>query len=187
MYIEEYPNALPDSVCDQLITEFNAKKKHWRFTDNEVRKDYALQIELFQSMWPLRDQVEESLRAGFNSFCEKWEMKCHFSHVKNPGYKMQMSTTGGGFTFWHSEQGSDEQMIGRFAVWMYYLNDDFEGGETAFKFQNIKFKPKKGTLLIWPAGYTHMHRGEPNLVGTKYILTGWFRYPSPPDPRFHNK
>ena len=34
-------------------------------------------------------------------------------------------------------------------------------------------KPVKNQLLIWPAGYTHTHRGNPPISGAKYILTGW--------------
>ena len=28
-------------------------------------------------------------------------------------------------------------------------------------------------MVIWPAGFTHCHRGNPPLDRDKYILTGW--------------
>ena len=34
--------------------------------------------------------------------------------------------------------------------------------------------PEVGKLLIWPAGFTHMHRGNPPLEGEKMYITGWF-------------
>lgn len=66
------------------------------------------------------------------------------------------------------------QHSARVAVWMFYLNDDFEGGETEFLYYKKRINPSKGTLLIWPAGLTHCHRGGLVLSGTKYVITGWF-------------
>ena len=59
-------------------------------------------------------------------------------------------------------------------AWMVYLNDVEEGGETEFLYQKRKVKPKKGTILIWPGGYTHLHRGNPPM-SDKYIATGWWQ------------
>ena len=54
-----------------------------------------------------------------------------------------------------------------------YLNDVPAGGETEFLYQGIRIQPKKGTTIIFPAAYTHMHRGNPPLGCTKYIATTW--------------
>ena len=59
---------------------------------------------------------------------------------------------------------------------MVYLNDDCEGGETEFNYLSKRVKPKKGTLLMWPTGFTHTHRGGMVVSGNKYILTGWIYY-----------
>ena len=61
----------------------------------------------------------------------------------------------------------------RAIVYMLYLNDNFEGGETEFRFQQHKEIPEQGKLVIWPAGYTHTHRGAMLLSGSKYIANGW--------------
>ena len=56
---------------------------------------------------------------------------------------------------------------------MFYLNDVQEGGETEFFYQDLKIKPKKGTMVIAPAGFTHTHRGNKPISNDKYILTSW--------------
>lgn len=178
-FIEEYHNAFSNELCDLLIEEFEKRKEHIRFTENEIRSDYALQLEAFESLTSLCDVVKGKLNHCWEQFARKYEIKNEFNYIMSPSIKLQKSVTGGGFTYWHHEQGSDPRMIGRFGVWMVYLNDDFEGGHTGFKHQHMSYKPRKGTCLIWPAGYTHRHRANPDLVGTKYILTGWFRYPTP--------
>jgi len=37
-----------------------------------------------------------------------------------------------------------------------------------------RVQPKKGRVVIWPAGFTHTHRGNPPLSGEKYIATAWY-------------
>lgn len=78
----------------------------------------------------------------------------------------------GGFFKYHCERGSTEDMS-RQVVFMTYLNDIEEGGETEFLFQKVKVKPKKGLTLLWPSDFTHKHRGLPCNF-EKWIVTGWF-------------
>jgi hypothetical protein len=59
---------------------------------------------------------------------------------------------------------------------MFYLNDVQEGGETEFYYQNLKSKPKQGTMVIAPAGFTHTHRGNKPISGDKYIFTSWILF-----------
>ncbi len=89
--------------------------------------------------------------------------------------KMQKTEKGQGFHIWHYESDSNFTRH-RVLAWMLYMNDVEEGGETEFLYQHCRFKPTRGTLLVWPGGHTHMHRGNPPLSNTKYILTGWGEY-----------
>ena len=86
--------------------------------------------------------------------------------------RAQKTPVGGGFHEWHFETDTHE-VSSRIITWMIYLNDVEEGGETEFLYYPKRIKPKAGRLLIWPAGFTHTHRGNPPLSNTKYILTGW--------------
>ena len=35
-------------------------------------------------------------------------------------------------------------------------------------------KPERGTVVIWPGSFTHLHRGNPPM-SDKYIATGWYQ------------
>ncbi len=59
---------------------------------------------------------------------------------------------------------------------MFYLNDVAEGGETEFFHQQRSLKPRAGTMVIAPAGFTHTHRGCVPRSGDKYILTSWILF-----------
>jgi len=85
--------------------------------------------------------------------------------------KFQRTRPGEGFHDWHYENGGD--MPYRKLVTMLYLNTVEEGGETEFLYLHRRIQPLQGRLLIFPAGFTHTHRGNPPLRGEKYILTSW--------------
>lgn len=40
---------------------------------------------------------------------------------------------------------------------LFYLNDDYEGGELYFPLQGIKFKPKKGAAYFFPGDKNYIH------------------------------
>ncbi len=100
------------------------------------------------------------------------------NHIYRCGYiNLQKYDKGqGGYPHWHSEaypQGPHAEPLHRVLLWMYYLNDVDEGGETEFFYQQHRVKPKKGRMVIAPAGFTHTHRGNRPVSGDKYILTSW--------------
>lgn len=85
----------------------------------------------------------------------------------------------GGYPHWHSEvfpQSPHNEPLHRVLLWMYYLNDVADGGETEFFYQRHRVQPKKGRMVIAPAGFTHTHRGNVPLSGDKYILTSWVMF-----------
>ena len=101
----------------------------------------------------------------------------HFSTISSHTYfmhdvKVKKIYAGGGFHSWHHETGSVTTSQRHFVIQV-YLNTVDEGGETEFLYQNKRFKPEEGTVLIFPAGYTHAHRGNPPIGQTKYIGTSW--------------
>ena len=86
--------------------------------------------------------------------------------------KLKKIPAGGGFHSWHYENGSYISAPRSFVIQV-YLNDEFEGGETEFLYQNLREEAITGDVIIFPAGFTHTHRGNPPIGGTKYIATTW--------------
>lgn len=85
----------------------------------------------------------------------------------------------GGYPYWHSEvypQIGHNEALHRVLLFMFYLNDVEQGGETEFYYQKRKLKPKKGDMVIAPAYFTHTHRGCIPKSNDKYILTSWMLF-----------
>lgn len=80
-----------------------------------------------------------------------------------------------GFFVWHCENDGGPITLNRNLVFMTYLNNVKKGG-TAFYYQKLKIEAEQGLTLIWPATWTHMHKGIISKKQTKYIITGWYSY-----------
>ncbi len=87
--------------------------------------------------------------------------------------KLKKTLPTEGYHVWHIEHGKGLEYGARAFVFSIYLNDVEEGGETEFLHFSKRVKPKKGRIVIWPAAFPYLHRGNSPLSGEKYILTSW--------------
>ena len=55
----------------------------------------------------------------------------------------------------------------------YYLNDDYEGGDVEFSRYGLRFKAKKGDLLIFPSNFMYNHKVHPVTDGLRYVVVQW--------------
>lgn len=59
---------------------------------------------------------------------------------------------------------------------VFYLNNDYEGGEIFFPNQNISLKPEAGSLLIFPSERPFFHHPTKITNGNKYMIPlFWFK------------
>jgi hypothetical protein len=58
---------------------------------------------------------------------------------------------------------------------VYYVNDDYVGGEIEFPRFNISYKPKANELLIFPSTYVYNHSVNRVIEGTRYSIVSWLK------------
>ena len=187
-FIGVWDNFVAFQFCEELIEEFEKiisrtcgrvsleetimeGKNQFDEKSNLGRNDTSILLEDFKP--PLASRVGQYLQACFMQYCEEY---CQLKNVPmiSANYKMQKTPPCGGHHVWHYESGSFK-MAQRELTWMIYLNDLPDGeGETEFLYQKRRIKPTRGTVVIWPAGMTHVHRGLTVYTHDKYVLTGWF-------------
>lgn len=56
---------------------------------------------------------------------------------------------------------------------VYYLNDDYTGGEIVFPRFGITYKPKPNELIIFPSIFVYNHSVLPVIEGTRYAVVSW--------------
>jgi hypothetical protein len=173
------------TICDELIHFFNtkAKKQVGEFSGDSSKEcdlkkknstDALLQEptllnRYLNSLQKVADEYKK-LYVYSNLFVNVWGLKDYpqIQYYKPPE---------GGYHSWHTERaGQNADINRRHLVYMTYLNDVADGGETEWYYQKLKIKPEKGLTIIWPVDWPFTHRGLRSPTQEKYIVTGWYHF-----------
>jgi len=190
-FIATYTDVYPEGYCEHLISEFerlvqSGAGSNRQRSDNvpRHRKDdmqLGLDIKVHQTIrYNEKDVVDvffDGLQQCFEEYTSTFSV-LKDGKINGSAMKLQRTSPGEGYHIWHGEQGNNVN-ASRVIVYMLYLNTlaPEEAGETEFLYQQKRLHPQKNTMVLWPAAFTHAHRG--NVVhgkNSKYIVTGWFYY-----------
>jgi hypothetical protein len=71
----------------------------------------------------------------------------------------------------------DHMTAKRYLAFLFYLNDDFVGGETDFPYNELTVTPETGKVLVFPPTWQYPHRGLHVKSGSpKYIMSTYLHY-----------
>jgi|MDTC01.2.fsa_nt_gb hypothetical protein len=174
MPLEQDPLIKRDSG---MTLAYLAEKERQSVPPREGFEDYKIEpSHAVPEVQQLNQVVAECVGEYVSHFREAASYSLHLD-----AFNLQKTIPGQGYHAWHCEDSGLSR--DRKLVVMMYLNEDFEGGETEFLYQSKRIKPKTGQVIVWPANFTHTHRGNPPLTGEKYIATSWVCHI--PDSRIH--
>ncbi|WP_299494281.1 2OG-Fe(II) oxygenase [uncultured Shewanella sp.] len=218
-FIEVYENAIPESLCDELMLTLNKHKGTVRGrtghgVDLDKKDSLDLTLDSFADLNELRNTLLTHALKPITQYFDKYSLALmgavsvnvadekgdpvtltpdNYDELGRPRAQalvkylyrsgsiniQKYQQNKGGYPHWHSEQFpqlNHNEALHRVVLYMLYLNDIEEGGETEFFYQNKKLKPKKGTMVIAPAAFTHSHRGLTPISDDKYIATSWVMF-----------
>jgi hypothetical protein len=184
-FIGKYDGVFPDGYCKTIVdyaeSEINKGAGYNRLESEGMpshkKQDMAICKQDLNAYFN-NNLVQDMFFKGLNFCLQDYLTK--YSPLKDTNLhsrdmKLQKTGPGEGYHIWHFENGSSD-MSSRALAFMLYLNTlkEEEAGETEFFYQQKRYKPKENTLIIWPASFTHTHRGNPVFGANKYVITGWF-------------
>jgi hypothetical protein len=190
-FIAIYRDVYPEGYCQHLINEFErlvesgagvnrqrgeGAKKHHK-NDMQLGLNFGVHTASDFNGTPAVRMFFDGLQKCYDQYTDEFS-SLKDGNIHATAMKMQRTDPGGGYHVWHAEQGNKEHAE-RVLVYMLYLNDlgEQDGGETEFLYQRLRLRPEANTMIVWPAAYTHTHRGNTVLGNqSKYIVTGWFYY-----------
>jgi hypothetical protein len=187
-----YNNVVPnsDTLYKDIEKEINFAKLKWKpapvksgskvATENEIRDTDSIGI-------PYRGGIKNTFS---NNDSETFFINLNNLFFKNfdPIEKDYMATYKIG-SDWHATYGvlkygpgqqftdhiDDNPFYHRRISTIYYLNDNYTGGEINFPRFNITFKPKANQMLIFPSTYVYNHSVSPVVDGIRYAVVSWLR------------
>jgi len=174
------------SICDELIKTFE-KNKH-NHTNGVVNKtsdglvcDTSVKdsTDLILTLGSAESSVQKYI-TELQRITERYKkaypcVDKYSSWGLRERFNIQYYKPGGGYKTWHTEN-TGLHNCHRHMVWMTYLNDVWIGGGTKFKHQRKTIWARKGKTVIWPAGWTHTHKGQIAPFEDKYVITGWYSW-----------
>lgn len=179
-HIEDFIGVFDTSInCKKYIDHFNyLRDVKCVFSDNPGQRSFRKDHQSFIHSLMLPDscgvfsEYNELTYECLKLYLNEYNDFMNVGDFQQPYMKIQMTEPKGGYHQFHAEN-LEYNTSNRIMVTMLYLNTVEEGGETEFLYLSKRYSPKKGRFLIFPAGYTHIHRGNPPLNEEKYIVTSW--------------
>ncbi len=181
-YVQTFDDALPADFCQQLITSFNqateqhiVRKRGWRagldasaWTELDVS---ALADDVFKGFF--YKQIDDYL-ASYNQRLGLTLPVPASSLISEMRIKRYRALSGEAF---QPHFDAIYEVANRYLVFLWYLNDVADGGETEFCDLGIKVAARTGRLLMFPPYWMYQHAGRPPLSGDKYILSMYMLFP----------
>ena len=188
-FIAEFPLAFTKDFCEKVINAFEDKSK-LNFTIQRHQEGVSSLKKNDEATFIVAEDINSnSALSGddINIFTKVFWKDCFLQYQEKYGmlneleqyaiydFKIQKTLPGQGYHIWHCENDGKKNR-NRLLAWAIFLNDVEEGGETEFLYQHKRIKAEQGKLVMFPAYFTHTHRGNPPISGNKYIATGWVEF-----------
>ena len=175
----------PTSLCDDLIDYFEENKGKQKKgislsgLNSKIKDSMDITIKPKEILLPGNEIFKKYFDELFlceRDYVEQWPFINAVSQKFEIGsFNLQRYLPGQHFNKIHTER-SGIGSLHRIFAFMTYLNDVQEGGATYFTHYDLEIQPRKGLTLLWPAEWTHAHRGNVLKEGSKYIITGWLNF-----------
>lgn len=172
-YFEDITNNRLSVVENEFsdYEDYGIMKGESQYNGSMNRKDVSILMNYVNGKFTY--QINQFLHSCVSHYVHEFDQLKHLKMISSD-IKMQKTPPGGGYHLWHYENASPAHAQ-RELTWMIYLNDLPDGeAETEFLYQRRRIKPSTGTVVVFPAGMTHVHKGNTVMTTDKYILTGWY-------------
>ena len=180
-YIRVYDDALSPDFCTRLIDGFE------QTTALQMRNGKGVREGLELSAWTELDVGRLADKAFMGFFLDQLERSLdRYNRDIGLGIAVPLRPRTDRLILKRYRPGGDESfqphfdsidaVSGRYMVFLWYLNDVAQGGETEFCDLGIKIAPRAGRLLMFPPYWMFQHAGRPPLSGDKYILSTYLMF-----------
>ncbi len=146
--------------------------KQWR-VDKNIRDTQHVEMGL---LFPkIVDLLKDTVREVINPFYEVQISESEVPQILSYGVGGHYCPHIDGESLWQTPDGELiwKKSTDRDLSMVFYLNDDFEGGDFIFPDLKIKVRPEPGMLICFPSNRYYKHGVEPVTKGKRYSIVCW--------------
>jgi len=162
--------------CKQevLCLDFASAKMEGVIKNNEFEVDYENRITYSIDIPYVNkdnNQFTDIFRRTFDPVEQDYMSLMNIAPRSHNPYKVLKYEIGGKFENHIDDGGGNFRRVST----VYYLNDNYEGGELCFPQFDIELKPKAGDMIIFPSSYVYSHSVNPVISGTRFSIASWLK------------
>ena len=176
-------NVIPQESIDELMLLTNNTKdiSHATIINRSDGDGHETNLETRNTLW-------YTITEEMAKYLEQAVATCFVEHVA-PKYNCQFKSyepvqflgypVGGHYKshndgeHFNYETRQWERLMARDVSFLFYLNDQYGGGELEFTDLGLTIKPKKGMMIAFPSYKDFAHKVHPVTWGHRYSLVSW--------------
>jgi len=182
-YIQIYENALPFEMCDKIIKLFDESPN---VTEDKEVLDDGLNVrnclELNVSKEPGFEDIQAVMmkitELAVGKYQAELPIRTFPKEIGCETFRVKKYRSSGEFNdhFSYHVDVNSHSSARRYLALVWYLNDVEQGGETFFPHPNVRVKPRKGRLLMFPSLWMYPHSAERPVSEDKLALVTYLHY-----------
>lgn len=134
------------------------------------------QIVPMGNLYPkIEDLFRNSVREIINSFYQCQVDSSEIPQVLSYGIGGHYKPHIDGESIWVTPRGEKiwKKSTDRDLSMVFFLNNEFEGGDFVFPELKIRVRPEPGMMVCFPSNHNYMHGVEPVVSGKRYSIVSW--------------
>ena len=176
-------NVIPQEHIEEIMLLTNNTKDigHATVINKNKEEGHEKDLEVRNTLWygiteEMAKNLEQAVAGCFREHVAP-RYNCEFKAYEPvqflgypPGGHYKSHNDGESFNF---ETRQWESCMPRDVSFLFYLNDQYGGGELEFTDLGLTIKPKKGMMIAFPSYKEFAHKVHPVTWGHRYTLVSW--------------
>lgn len=179
-YIMVFEDLIPTDLCDAILQEYK-NPNDWQSAlvgsgqvHQDIRNAQTINIsmqDVISKNPSVRGNIDARLYEVAGNAIREYNRNFNEAKIEqDTGYEL-LRYNEGQFYVQHTDSFKERP---RTVSCSFALNDDYEGGEFAFFNRELKYKLKKGSVLMFPSNFMYPHEILPVTSGIRYSIITWF-------------
>lgn len=180
-YIKVYENAIPTELCDVLVQRLDESPDTHRHNDTtdttpprQIRTCTELVISKYEAFKDVQAVMMKVSELSVGKYQSEIPVRTFPKEIGCESYRLQKYAPGDHYEY-HVDV-NDYASARRFVNLVWFLNDVEQGGEYFFPHPNIRIRPIKSRLVVFPSTWIYPYSIGAPVSNPSYTISTFLHY-----------